>query len=227
MGGKFRRLVMHQGSNAMGFGSIDNSLHRFLIFGPVVLVGIAEGNAEVVGADENAVNARHLQDFGEVVDRRYAFNADDGDGVAVALFQIVPGGGADLLAGVHQPPHRRAFQRPPLGRADDFLNFRRRFAVGRKDALGAGIQGHGYIVGGRYRDADQGGYPGATARRQVVGQFRPAAGAVFGVNDDIVQPNPFQGRRPPGIAAVGYHRPIDPAAGLQDRFQFRSVHTPS
>ena len=227
MGRQFRRLMMHQGGNAMGFGGGDNPLHRFLIFGPVILVGPAQGNAEVVGADENAVDARHLQDFSEVVHCRHAFNADNGDGVAIALFQIVPGGGADLLSGIHQPPHRRAFQRPPLGRRDDFLDFRHRFAVGREDPLGAGVQGHRYIVGRGYRDADNGDYPGAATGRQVIGHFGPAAGAVFGVKDNIIQANPFQSRRPPGIAPVGYHRPIDPAAGLQGSFQFRSVHTPS
>ena len=60
VGGQIRRLLVDQSGDAVGLGHVDDFLDRGLVDLLVILVGDAQGDAHVVGSDEDAVDARDL-----------------------------------------------------------------------------------------------------------------------------------------------------------------------
>ena len=91
-------MLVHQRGDALGLRQVDDLLDRILVDLLIVLIRDAQRDAHVVGADEDAVDARYLKHGRQVVHRSFALDADDADTVLVAVFQIGPGGIADVLS---------------------------------------------------------------------------------------------------------------------------------
>ena len=215
---------MHQRRDSLGLRHVDDSLDGILVLRPVVLVGEPEGDAHIVGANEDAVYARNVQDSLQVIHPGHALDADDGDAVPVALLQVRPRGVADVVPGLDDAVHRLALERAPLRGCNDFANLIDGLAIRSQHPLRSRVHCHGHVVRVRDGDPHDGHHPTGVEHSQVVAQFGPAARVVLRIDHRVVQPHPGKHRDPAWAVTVGNHRAENPPAFLQCLLELCAVH---
>ena len=193
----------------------------------VVLVGYAERDAQVVGADEYGVNAADGEDVVEVLDGGNALYADDADAVSVPGFEVFLGSLRGELAGFDHLADHRAFERSPLGGGHHILDLLDGFAVRGQYAVRARVEGHGDVMGVGYRDSDDGNDAAEAEGGDEVRHFGAPARGVFAVHYHVVESEAGHGGGPAGVAAHAEHGAVNYAAGVDFLFEFVSVHDSS
>ena len=108
------------------------------------------------------------------------------------FFQVGAAGVAGQPVGLQGLLGGGALEGAELGGLDDLAHLIDGFAVGRQDALGAGVDGHGNVVRVGNGDAHDGHDADGVEHGQVVAELAAAAGAVLGVDDDVVQADVVQ-----------------------------------